>query len=1115
MLPNRAFARPPALRNSLPAAASVKHQGRSFAKKRERLSEYDKYEQTVNPQRIPYQTFVRTPIHHMEAGQLIDTIETAGQLTLSNRNFWKRCSTALMDLASSLKTKELARAVIGFSKGSHADPKLFNVLSKYIALKATELTHTDMAVIVAGYGRLGIRHEPLFDVLAQELLHRLPHMAAKGVASVAFHYAKVDIYRKHLFDAVAREVIDKSNTYPPQELCQVAWAFSRLNIVDEALVNVIAEEVKLGILHFSVPEVVAIAESLSRLGCHQRDLAMTLEEHLATRLLELPLDHIPSLLSSFSRMRHRAFNFYRRLSFMVIRAPRHLKPKEIGQILQALQTAGYRDTLLEETAATAVPHKLRSTLIEERVGMLESYAASGNPDAFMTTAIMQSFSSPASTYLGDALADRTQMDDTLFLRCILACAALDFKAGVVRCLRALGLHRVNYDPWAWVRMKEGGSDEGRGVCVVGEGVVPSVKRLGDDGEGVRGAMAPAGWLVVDKVVKGMFPDEDSWLSAVEAGDPPLLPKTPIPIPPAPAPATEPPSPLQPSPRPIRQYKSEEAGLVDQCNTFSDATADFLVYPPDSSLASGGTKPRRLKRPDLYHAGGGPGRGAWGEHGNQQPRGTWPVPHLKKEPEQDAASEEPKSDMWGELPARKQQQHTVRKAPQQVEFAWEREGGDKRNRGDGNEASFAPDETKVTVKDRPMRVEAPPPAEGTEIGRRIVQEEPSLLESAAASSQGGGEGGESDVLLDRESACATYGGLMRILPEAPADALVQAICSFPADSARPQWQRQLRPHVTACRAELLPALMIEVIKARDQATADEEDGEQQDALTPAECEDLYREIAAHLLTPSPSPHTGHPTHADTDTDTPLVCEYLSLDATTAALRALQMHWSDPKGRIGLCGHERRTMEELVAQLGGELVRNFFYPYPDGHGVEERERGEGTAKQMARALQAVTALDLAAPRDLCRSLVQRAGDLSADDLVSVLRLFVTQHFREEWAMEKLSLLVSVRRNELKSWAKHQHLEELCRQLGIDSRDAIEFYDDTEGHPRPTTGGAVHHPTIGSSSSISSEVTGGPWNHTKAILPLRLSGAQEGGSGGGDDGGWVDLDGGSHTQSISAAQ
>lgn len=188
-------------------------QVRHFAKKRKKLDEYADYELDKSPKALPVETFVHTPIHLQTASELVKTIDTAATHSLTNANFWKRCATAVIDFKSVWRCRELATIVNAFAKVKYADSQVFDILSKFIALKATEFRPSEIAVIVNSYGRVGRPQRLLFDVLAQEIPTKFPHMGPKGITMVATGYAKLGHVHTGLMKSIADEVVDKAHSY--------------------------------------------------------------------------------------------------------------------------------------------------------------------------------------------------------------------------------------------------------------------------------------------------------------------------------------------------------------------------------------------------------------------------------------------------------------------------------------------------------------------------------------------------------------------------------------------------------------------------------------------------------------------------------------------------------------------------------------------------------------------------------------------------------------------------------------------------------------------------------------------------------------------------------------
>ena len=68
-----------------------------------------------------------------------------------------------------------------------------------------------------------------------------------------------------------------------------------------------------------------------------------------------------------------------RLAAKVLRKARHLHPRELSRALAALEKAGLQDPALVALAADQVPYRLRRLPLDQRLRVLEGYAARPAP----------------------------------------------------------------------------------------------------------------------------------------------------------------------------------------------------------------------------------------------------------------------------------------------------------------------------------------------------------------------------------------------------------------------------------------------------------------------------------------------------------------------------------------------------------------------------------------------------------------------------------------------------------------------------------------------------------------------------------------------------------------
>lgn len=390
---------------------------RSFAKKRVKLSEYEEYEQTFNPSRIP-KDFVRVPLHHQSAGELLESIVTAGQLRLQNPNFWRRCTTAVVDLANGFRVRELVSIINAYAKAKSKDEALFRCLAKHIACQAADCRASDLAVAVQAYARMAIRHEALFSVLALHIREKLPALSSRGVAMVMWSYGRLGMHHESLFETVMRQIVDTVETYSPLDVTQILSAMSSLMYRHASGLCSLCIQIRTQLKNFSVTELLVCTHALSQLRYCDEELAAALQTFYIQNLRALPLPELPPLLHAMTRLErcsdssssflYRSSvdgsagevarsakassaaktapasctdtaatvlpNFstlYRLLTKAIVVHIRFYSLLEIERVRTALAEVDLTDDLLNAAASQVIPFKINTLTTEEKVSLLE------------------------------------------------------------------------------------------------------------------------------------------------------------------------------------------------------------------------------------------------------------------------------------------------------------------------------------------------------------------------------------------------------------------------------------------------------------------------------------------------------------------------------------------------------------------------------------------------------------------------------------------------------------------------------------------------------------------------------------------------------------------------
>ncbi|KAL8454298.1 hypothetical protein Emed_000407 [Eimeria media] len=367
---------------------------RCFATKRQRLDEYDVYEATLDPRRVPAD-FGKIPIHLQSAGELKETIVTAGRLRLTNPNFWMRCSSAVRDLAGAFRMRELVAIVNAYAKAGFRDAALFDHLAQLLALQAHDGKASDLAVCVQAFARLGISHEPLFDLLALQCMRKVADLGPRGIATVAAAYGGVGLPSPRLFDKLSKQAQQQASTFCNLELTQLLWGCSRVGYRDAQLLDCWADQLMQRLPTCTELEVLTAAEAFATLGFHRADLVASLSAFFLRRIQGLPVRRLPMLLQTFvafdrlsgsldcsaggQRSVPLAVNaaLYRAVLPAVARQAACFSVSELAAVDSALRSVGLTHEMLTGALQQVLHQRASQLSPEDCVGMLQEAAARG------------------------------------------------------------------------------------------------------------------------------------------------------------------------------------------------------------------------------------------------------------------------------------------------------------------------------------------------------------------------------------------------------------------------------------------------------------------------------------------------------------------------------------------------------------------------------------------------------------------------------------------------------------------------------------------------------------------------------------------------------------------
>uniref|UniRef100_A0A0G4IDW0 RNA-editing substrate-binding complex 6 protein domain-containing protein n=1 Tax=Chromera velia CCMP2878 TaxID=1169474 RepID=A0A0G4IDW0_9ALVE len=481
-------------------------------------------------------------------------------------------------------------------------------------------------------------------------------------------------------------------------------------------------------------------------------------------------------------------------------------------------------------------------------------------------------------------------------------------------------------------------------------------------------------------------------------------------------------------------------------------------------ARGSSKPSKLSLRETYHGGEGAGRGEkgrtlgrWGLSvypGEAAVASEWGHERLQEdggELAREGASRRPSG--------RRQRGRGRRRSRMEIEGGEEEQGGGERvdmffhlegdaalqteivkmgpetsmeevKRVTSQDSGSTLMETGECVTDLELPSEAPGLAVETEGQRANSGSQREQEQSETASGQRGSRAWESCLSTPLHVLSRQYDAVDRILLEAPADVLVEAILAFPLHQGRGKWQSILAGGAALeASPRLLSALLLNLVKLRDRIQASDpadvelqqyrqargvRDGVgvvDQSAGLGVDVDDvggLFRLIVDVLLSHEgptggfPSAHISkshsecitpdaNETEAARDGEREIDSTFESVEEKekeTGIDRLGLLRASDVStaARALMLFGEREFSEEPLELLAARLVEVDLL----SRGLEDTQTGNmrrpppPRGKEVARCLQAFVHLRLAPPVQLCKLLGKTCDDLNARDFLTALEL-----------------------------------------------------------------------------------------------------------------------------------
>ncbi|CDJ46908.1 hypothetical protein, conserved [Eimeria brunetti] len=439
---------------------------REFATKRRRLDEYDSYEVTVDPKKVPCD-FCRVPVHLQSAGELKDTIIVAGRMRLCNPNFWLRCTSAVKDVSVGFRPREIVAILNAYAKAGYRDASLFGRLGRLLALQAHDCRASDLAVALQAFARLKIPNNSFFDLLAVQCIRKIDELGPRGLATVAAAYGGVKHHHDPLFGRLAERVEAQAETFCSIDIIQALWGCARVSYRHSKMLHRCADQIIQRLATCTVTEALTAAEAFAALSFYRADLVVSLSSFFKCRVRSLPVRSLPLLLQTFTSFDRLASGqkdrrqgllpslqqgnadpltsnaaLYRAALPVIARAAICFSLTELSAVNSALRSVGLRHDLLTRVLQQELQRRGPHLTPLECIGVLQQVASRGGDgnDPAVVAAVRTLLASPEALQSLPGTAMLQVLEDLKNLHCLGALAvAASFIYGDTCLDHAVGL----------------------------------------------------------------------------------------------------------------------------------------------------------------------------------------------------------------------------------------------------------------------------------------------------------------------------------------------------------------------------------------------------------------------------------------------------------------------------------------------------------------------------------------------------------------------------------------------------------------------------------------------------------------------------------------------------
>lgn len=370
-----------------------------------KIGDYEEFDGILNIEKLKQlrikKEFMEVPIHHQTSSELVKTVQRAAELQIKNPNLWSRCSTAIIDLVPSFKSKDLATIVNAYAKVGYRDQKLFKILARRIALNLEDARPVDLTIFLRSYSSLGIAHPALYELLCDELPDRMPLLSSRGISLVLESLAASNKQCPEVLKAALIQIESRGVSFDPFELINCARSILTLrkNAVLYSLANynntleyaenscpaslvqhageLFADCMMRRVANFDPGQVIIMCGLLADLGqSHQESVLRAVEHVIATRALDLSPHDLPGCLQTLSKFNPEQVSLHalRRVAHAVSRHAHVLSPESVALAVEYIHRSGHSDDTLTNIAGTLLPQRLQEVSFAERTALLVGIA---------------------------------------------------------------------------------------------------------------------------------------------------------------------------------------------------------------------------------------------------------------------------------------------------------------------------------------------------------------------------------------------------------------------------------------------------------------------------------------------------------------------------------------------------------------------------------------------------------------------------------------------------------------------------------------------------------------------------------------------------------------------